>query len=148
MNYVTAAGSQGICPEGFRVPTRADFQVLDAYIGDSSKKLQEAGFAHWFKPYTWAGYTQSQSAQLNGKYNGWDSFGFSALPGGYGSGNGNFYSIGKQASFWTSTQYVGEVWGFYRIITYSGMPLFEYLAYQNTQGNSYAGYASLRCIKN
>lgn len=39
MQYVTTAGAQGICPSGWHIPTRTEFEVLIGYIGDQAAIL-------------------------------------------------------------------------------------------------------------
>jgi uncharacterized protein (TIGR02145 family) len=34
-----------------------------------------------------------------------DSYGFAALPGGYGSSGGSFYDVGRNGCWWSATEY-------------------------------------------
>ncbi len=56
---------RGICPEGWHIPSKADWEVMMAYIGSNGGRKLKA-ISGW-----------------NSKGNGSDDFGFSALPGGY-----------------------------------------------------------------
>ncbi len=89
-NWFALNDSRKIAPEGWHVPGVAELQTLiDHYSGDNvaGGKMKEQGTAHWKSPNT--GATNDD--------------GFSALPGGYRDGAGNFFSIEYYAVFWTST---------------------------------------------
>jgi uncharacterized protein (TIGR02145 family) len=91
-NWYTAATDK-LCPEGWHVPSKADWTVLTYFLGGPSfagGKLKEAGTVHWDSP---------NLAD--------NSSGFTALPGGSRWSNVNsvnFQSLGGQASFWSSTE--------------------------------------------
>ena len=103
MQYTTTPGTQGICPNGWYLPTDDDWCALTTYLdstkncGDSSSNaggmIKEKGTNHWFSPNTGAN----------------NSSGFTALPGG-----GLVYplqtydSIEEMADFWTSTLGTGK----------------------------------------
>lgn len=84
----TWAAAQKVCPEGWRLPDRADFEQLIASAGGmdfAGEKLKST--SGWFK-----------------KGNGSDEFGFDALPAGYRIGNGTFDGIGGYAHLWTASE--------------------------------------------
>jgi uncharacterized protein (TIGR02145 family) len=117
--------SRNICPVGFRIPTRADFNTLNSFLGtNAGGKLKEAGLSHWASPNTGAT----------------NSSGFTGLPGGYMGDAGSPSNITLQGYFWTSTSN-----GSTNYIRYlrSGDALF-------TESTAFvlAGGASVRCIKN
>jgi uncharacterized protein (TIGR02145 family) len=117
--------SRNICPVGFRIPTRADFNTLNSFLGtNAGGKLKEAGLSHWASPNTGAT----------------NSSGFTGLPGGYMGDAGSSSNITLQGYFWTSTSN-----GSTNYIRYlrSGDALF-------TESTAFvlAGGASVRCIKN
>lgn len=92
-NPATNGGRQ-LCPEGWRVPSDADWSALVSFIGGSTTvggKLKETGYSHWFPPNTGAT----------------DEFGFTALPGGSRIWNGNFDSMGTYCWLWASTEQAG-----------------------------------------
>lgn len=78
------------CPNGFRVPTNNDWEKLFDYLGTSSALDMKS--ANGWETY-------------NGKGNGTNISGFSALPGGVRSGYGGFNSYKKMAYFWSSTSH-------------------------------------------
>jgi len=95
------SGRKGVCPDGWHLPSDDEWKELESYLGmspsDADKiwsrgtneggQLKETGTSHWQSP--------NEGAT--------NSSGFTALPGGYRLGNGDFSSIGNYASFWTST---------------------------------------------
>ena len=82
-----------VCPEGWRLPDRADFEQLIASAGGmdfAGEKLKST--SDWFK-----------------KGNGSDDHGFNALPAGYRMGGsesapGKFDGIGGYAHLWTASE--------------------------------------------
>ena len=93
-----AAGSattevRGVCPEGWHLPSKAEFETLFANVG--GKKVAGKALK---STYGWNDY--------NGKSgNGTDVYGFSALPAGYRDNYGDFSLAGKYAQFWRAAEY-------------------------------------------
>ena len=85
------SGVQGACPEGWHLPSDAEWTILTDYLGgeEVGGKMKEAGITHWRDPNTGAD----------------NSSGFTALPGGYQGSDGAFYDIGRKGWWWSSTQY-------------------------------------------
>ncbi|HEX7410995.1 MAG TPA: FISUMP domain-containing protein [Bacteroidales bacterium] len=82
----------GACPSGWHLPSDAEWTALTDFLGGepiAGGKMKETGTAHWLSPNTGAT----------------NSSGFTALPGGYRFGNGNFYDLTNYAYFWSSTEY-------------------------------------------
>ena len=79
---------QGICPNGWHVPTDAEWKTLENFLGSSTagKKLK-----------TTTGWVSG---------NGTDSFSFAALPAGYGYGE--VEGVGSFATFWTANPSSGR----------------------------------------
>jgi uncharacterized protein (TIGR02145 family) len=102
-NWYAVDDSRNIAPEGWHVPTDAEWKQLEMHLGmsqaqadagewrgaDEGGKLKEAGTTHWQSPNTGA---------TNESH-------FAALPGGYRLINGPFYNLGQLAELWTSTEY-------------------------------------------
>ena len=87
MGYSSVEGSQGICPDGWHIPTYAELQTLSNAVGGSGNALKAVG-------------------QGSGSGTGTNTSGFSALlAGSRYSSNGNFYSLGYYTYFWSSTEY-------------------------------------------
>ncbi len=80
MQYVTTPGAQGICPDGWHLPTDEEFKTMEMALGmsqgeaddtgwrgtDEGGKMKESGTTHWYSPNMGAT----------------NSSGFTALPGG------------------------------------------------------------------
>jgi len=90
---ITAGGSptKNICPDGWHIPTDAEWTTLTNYLGGESiagGKMKTVGTAYWNTPNT-AATNESD---------------FSGLPGGKRSALGGDYSdVRNYASFWSST---------------------------------------------
>ena len=83
--------TQGICPDGWHLPTDIEWAGLINHLGGSEiagGKLKESGISQWNYPN--AGATNES--------------GFNALPGGYWYSGGFFSDPGITASFWCSTE--------------------------------------------
>ena len=84
-------GRQGICPNGWHIPTLAEWNTLISNVGGeevAGTKLKTT--SGW--------YTTSSSFNSNGT----DEFFFGILPSGSGS-SGKIKKIGEYAEFWTSS---------------------------------------------
>ncbi len=121
------ATAETVCPVGWHLPTKAEWEVLMVAVGgyktDGKHLKAKSG---------WDSYEGKDG-------NGLDTYGFSAMPGGYGGIHGDFGGVGSIGQWWTS----------------SG----EYAKHGRTMRNSreygdwYSGYAratlfSVRCVKN
>ncbi len=85
------SGIQGICPEGWHMPSSAEWDVLANALGGglttSGGKLKEVGTTHWDAPNTGAT----------------DEFGFGARAGGSKGAMGGFFDLKKFSYWWTTT---------------------------------------------
>lgn len=91
-NWYAVNDSCNIAPEGWHVPSDAEWQTLVDYLGgvvDAGSKMKETGTEHWNGPNTSAT----------------NESGFSALPGGYRSYYGYYFGMGDFAYFWSSTEF-------------------------------------------
>ena len=89
--WFAVTDSRNVCPTGWHLPTDAEWTILTTYLGGQSVaggKLKETGTNHWQSPNTGAS----------------NETGFTALPGGYRYNDGNFYVIGYNAFWWSSTE--------------------------------------------
>lgn len=85
MNYGTAI--QGICPNGWHIPSQADFQILINYLGSST-----------------AGQKMKATSFDAPAWDGTNTSGFTAIPGGIGQG-ANYLYMGQRDTYWSSTAF-------------------------------------------
>lgn len=116
-----------LCPSGWRVPSKDDWNQLSDYLGGTNLaggKLKETGMSHWENPNTGAD----------------NQTGFTALPGGLRSyDNGISDALGLLGFFWSSTENDAST-AWYDVLGYSN----NHLSY-GYDDKKY-GY-SVRCIK-
>jgi len=113
-----------ICPKGWHLPSRAEWNTLASYIEDD-KGCSSCNAKHLKATSGW-----------NSGGNGLDSYGFTALPGGYGYSDGSFGLIGDCGYWWSST--VSNT--YYRYMSSNN----EDAIWQITNGNY---FYSVRCIQ-
>jgi len=122
----SGSGVQGICPDGWHIPTDAEWTTLIDYLGGSSVaggKMKETGFIHWDIPNT--------SATNASK--------FTALPGGYRTSNG-YTNRGIKNSLWSATENDGSS-AYYRYLYYTHANVVR------VDNDKSYGY-SVRCLRN
>lgn len=134
---------QGVCPEGWHVPSNAEWtELLDymktqpAYVaGDNTEHLAKALTVNW-------GWNTSDEADAPGNNPSTNNAtGFSALPAGCFHYFGDYPSFGYNATFWTATAHeTYENTAYYRNINY-GMANV-----QEDSGDTFLGF-SVRCVK-
>lgn len=81
-----------LAPKGWHVPSEKECRILIDFLGGEKQaggKMKEIGTTHWQNPNTGAT----------------NNSGFTALPGGFRfSTNGQFYNIGNNGGWWSSTK--------------------------------------------
>jgi uncharacterized protein (TIGR02145 family) len=93
------AKHQGICPEGWYIPSDKDMEVLVHYVQESNKA---------------AGVPAEEVGTSLRKETGWEEndeeilgtnrYGFAAIPAGYRDANGAFAFLGEEADFWVAEE--------------------------------------------
>ncbi|MBI9036663.1 MAG: fibrobacter succinogenes major paralogous domain-containing protein [Bacteroidales bacterium] len=142
-NWYAVIDTNGLCPTGWRVSTNDDWIALIDHIGgggsphgDELKSCRQMNSPlsdscnTYYHP-RWFGYEACY---------GTDSYGFSALPGGYRYYSGGFISMGIGGFFWTSTHCFLNT-------------AYNYKLYYNDNsvtwgGNMFQYGFSVRCLKN
>ena len=84
---------QGICPQGWHMPSQTEWGDLFNAVGEQSVvgRILKS--------------TTSWSTNCSSQSNGLDTYGFSALPAGYSSGDGNeYFNEGQHTFFWTTKE--------------------------------------------
>ena len=114
---------RGICPEGWHLPTKAEFETLFAAVGGKST----------------AGKMLKSTSGWNSSGNGTNAYAFSALPAGSRYYGGDFDLEGYNASFWSSTENgSGRAYDMYLYYYNGDAYLYDY--------SKYNGF-SVRCLK-
>lgn len=90
-NYAAIRDPRGLCPAGFRIPTDADWNTLEATLGKDGAAIRLKARSGW--PDTG-----------NGPGNGSDDTGFGGLPAGFRTQRGDFFLGGRVAYFWSLTE--------------------------------------------
>lgn len=128
---------QGICPEGWHLPSDDEWKTLELYLGmdptvvnktlergtTEGSKLKEGGNTHWRLP--------------NGGAT--NSSGFSGLPAGMRNSHGSFLHGHYNGMFWSTTEIgIQKVW--HRRLEYKYQTVFRSYLFKSAA-------ASVRCIK-
>jgi uncharacterized protein (TIGR02145 family) len=127
---------QGVCPKGWHLPGNAEWDKLYRYADGTS------GTKSPYRSQTAGKYLKSKEGwnDFGGKSdNGTDIYGFSALPGGFGSSGGNFYFVGNRGDWWSSTEGISG-YAYYRVMDY-------YIEYAGWDYSGKYGLFSVRCVK-
>lgn len=126
-NWYAVNDPRGLAPDGWHVPTNAEWTVLTNYLGAAETaggKMKSTGTQYWQSPNTDAT----------------NESGFLGLPGGYrNDDDGTFYGIGRNGCWWSSTEYgTSDAWN---------RPLNDYdgvaASYVNTKTYGF----SVRCLR-
>jgi uncharacterized protein (TIGR02145 family) len=126
------SGVQGICPEGWHLPSDSEWCLLTQYI-DESVDCLATGYNG-----TDAGDKMKDTIYWNEISNGTNESGFSALPGGC-MGIYHFDDLYLYAYMWSATEdYPGYAW--MRKLSY-GLPSVGRFFFSTNRG------ASVRCVK-
>ncbi len=86
---------QGICPEGWRIPNKKDWETLDIYVEKNKKANTVAEALKAKGAWNFGRFEQvwGRSEQIT------DEFGFSAVPAGTSAGDGDYFT-----RFWSTTE--------------------------------------------
>jgi uncharacterized protein (TIGR02145 family) len=107
-NWYAVNDARGLCPVGFHVPTDNEWTALENALGGSSV----------------AGTALKSSASDSPPWNGTNSSGFSALPGGFRSGIlGDFNNLGDFGKWWSSSPSGSFAW--YRFLKSGNSNVFR-----------------------
>jgi len=122
------ASDQGICPDGWHLPTNAEWTVLTDFLGGltvAGGKMKETGTSHWDSPNTDAT----------------NESGFTALPGGWRDYNAGAISNARKYGYWWSATEGSTftAWNYYLIFSNASVYNFYY--------SKSCGY-SVRCLRN
>jgi uncharacterized protein (TIGR02145 family) len=93
MQYNSSEGSQGVCPQGWHLPTIAEWTSLEAALPSPDKGSRLSGNAS-----LWINGTRENSIFFG-------TTGFSAIPSGSRGPVGGFFDKDTTGSYWSSSQY-------------------------------------------
>ena len=125
-NFYAVNDNRGLCPNGWHVPTEAEWLAMEAYLGGhevAGGKAKESGTVHWNRPNTGAT----------------NESGFAGLPAGGRGRFGGPGEIGNYATWWSSTatdSVYAWHWGLY-----TGNARIR-----SNSGHKASGF-SVRCVK-
>jgi len=119
MQYVTTEGAQGICPNGWHIPSKTEYQTLINTVNSDGDALKEIGQGYQFGA-------------------GTNTSGFSALLAGIYVGG--FAYLGQGTSFWSSTWFSN-----YDEVYYNGLHDSNAVIETGITGKEQG--MSIRCIK-
>lgn len=130
---------QGVCPDGWHLPSDAEWNQMQIHLGMSPNEADRIGFV---------GTRVALGIKLKGfgipmwdEYTGYEQYnesGFTALPCGLRTSSGNFDNLERYAYFWTSTEFdASEAW--YRYLQRGHSAL---LRVHNNKGNGF----TVRCV--
>ena len=136
------SGIQGICPNGWHVPSDVEWTTLTSYV--SSQTAFQCGTTATYIAKSlssqnyWYNYGNNGTCYVGDLSYPNNTTGFDARPAGYYS-SGYGYDYSSNAYFWSSTQYSASN-SYYRGLKYNAATV--------TSGNKakYIGY-SVRCVK-
>lgn len=136
-NWFAVNDSRNIAPEGWHVPTDEEWMELEMFLGMSYDDAQNLMFRG-----------TNEGSKLAGNADLWydgilindvvfNTSGFSALPGGFRSYNGNISNLGAAGTFWTSS---GSTTAYKREVDYNDTRVSRINYFRRS------GY-SVRCVK-
>jgi uncharacterized protein (TIGR02145 family) len=145
------AEARSVCPDGWRLPTKEDFESLVAVTSGEAAQSLSPSLAQ-SSSQSRAGLALKSSDGWFKKGNGSDDFGFNALPAGYRGAvlktddgtvtGGKFDGIGGYAYFWSATEDAEnrESNAFYLFLSFSS---------DAASLNAFAkeDYRSVRCVR-
>jgi len=139
MEYVSDTAVQGICPQGWHVPTDNEWKILEGTV-DSQYPVGDTIWNYAL----WRGYDAGEKLKSTTDWyfggNGTNDFGFTALPGGYCKYDGNFYYLTIDAQFWSSSKNISSS-AFHRRLNYLYDEVYRH------SGITVYGF-SVRCLQN
>ena len=129
-NFYAIQDSSNIAPVGWHVATNEEWSKLYLGLANSGGMLKETGTTHWNEPNVGAT----------------NEIGFTALPGGARSSDGEYNSVGTIGAWWTSTKiYINEPNPYDMAVSYGIVNDYGQLNYY--EGNSFNNGFTIRCVR-
>lgn len=98
MEYTTVQGVQGICPDGWYLPTDNDWKIMEMALGMSQSEADDEGYRG-----TNEGTKMKSTSGWVYNGSGTNSSGFNGRPAGFGWGGG-FANLNWIGDWWSSSQ--------------------------------------------
>ena len=136
------SGVQGICPNGWHVPSDAEWTQLTNYVGSQTQYQCDNSSYNIAKALasTTGWWNSSNICAVGNNPSTNNATGFSVLPAGYFGGG--YYGFGGTTTFWSATGY-SDLASYLRDLDYEDAGVLQYeTAGPNSVGNS------VRCIRN
>ena len=130
-NWHNVVDERNVCPNGWHVPSDAEWKVLADFIIYNGHEGRE-GLA--LKSIN--GWNTFDGVSGNGT----DDFGFHALPGGNRNINGNFSNLGKNGYWWSTSEHANPVNAWSRYLYSNNRNIINYEDFKNY------GF-SIRCLQ-
>ncbi len=110
-NWFAVSDSRNVCPSGWHLPSEADWDSLIYFldpnadiinsINSAGGKMKSIGTQYWISP----------------NFEATNESGYSGLPGGCRTSNGEFTDFGFNGGWWSSDTYISN-FAWYRILYY------------------------------
>ena len=143
-NWHAIDNSAGLCPTGWHVPSDSAWAVIDSYLETNGYNYDGSTsgnkYAKAMADSVLWNLSSNAGTAGNTDYPTYrNKSGFSALPGGNRSNNGDYFSIGDNGDWWSSSQTnTSLAWG--RSLNYDGSNV--------ARSNGFKSYGfSVRCLK-
>jgi uncharacterized protein (TIGR02145 family) len=119
---------RGVCPSDWHLPSDAEWATLVSYV-ENDKGCSGCAGTHLKAVSGWNSYSGIVNL---------DSYGFSALPGGFGNSSDYFNSAGYYSYWWSASEYNGS-YAYYMYMYYN------YETYLSSIDKN--GLYSIRCLR-
>jgi len=140
MQYTTTAGTQGICPSGWHIPTDDEYKTLEMQLGMSSSEVNNTGWRGTDEGSKLAG---NETLWTNGNLDqnaNFGSSGFDALAAGFRNINGLFYNHAYDAHLWLSSENEDGTKGWNRLLRYNNSKVYRTVISKDSGFN-------VRCVR-
>jgi len=125
------SGVRGVCPSGWHLPSDAEWNALMTAVGGLSTAGKHLKARDGWNSCGPSGFGKTYSCE--------DTYGFSALPGGYGSSDGSFYNVGRSGYWWTASEDDSDL-AYYRYMGYYDEDVHRH-------GGDKVSLFSVRCLQ-
>ena len=143
-SFANPSGVQGICPNGWHVPSDAEWMQLTDYVSSQSQYVCGSDNTYIAKALSgttgWNSSTDTNTCAVGNTPSNNNTTGFSALPaGGYRGDYCIYYNLGNSTEFWSTTD-------IYSTDAYVRSLSYNYANVTRSYGNKADGY-SVRCVR-